>query len=463
MKKLFTISILIIFAIIAYFSLTDKKVSESRSSTSKSDIVDCPGCNLVVILVDTLRADRLPFYGYKTNTSPFLNSLSENSIVFERAFSSSSWTAPATASVFTSVLPSRHGVITGFAATKSQKNRNPSFQLNRIAADLETLPEYLNKSGFQTIGVADNLNIGKEIGFDRGFDKFHKYRYQGAEAVNQKAMEFLDQEQNKNPYFLYLHYMDPHEPYSKKGDSYKPCFEDLKKNKTKKRNKKERIACAYDSEINFVDKHIESLFKKYNWHKNTVVLFISDHGEEFHDHGQDGHGKTLYTEMIHVPFLLYHPRWKGQRVKENVHTLDVMPTIAGLTSDSLKPQWVGKNLLNVIARENDNNSRPIISERLRSKDSRFNWSIKSIVLDNFHLIKTITRISEFDTENKFELYNILNDYSEQIDLAESDPQTTEKLAAMLSNDITEEPETDTVEINADPELLKELKSLGYLE
>ena len=125
--------------------------------------------NVVVIVVDTLRADRLAAYGHEPDTTPFLSGLAERSVVFENAWSTSSWTAPATASLFTGLYPSQHGVLTGMSLFR----RNQVFdewvgkttKLNTIPDELETLPEYFAARGYRTYGVADNVNLCEEEGF----------------------------------------------------------------------------------------------------------------------------------------------------------------------------------------------------------------------------------------------------------------------------------------------------------
>src|SRR5690606_26353830 len=132
------------------------------------------------------------FYGYSVDTAPFLTELAEKSIVFENAFSASSTTAPAMASIFTSVYPSQHGVVMGMQATKRMKRQEEfkALSINRIPEDLLTLGEMMSQSGFKTYGVADNLNIDHQIGYIGGFEKFQTFRYEGAEKVNQVVDQY---------------------------------------------------------------------------------------------------------------------------------------------------------------------------------------------------------------------------------------------------------------------------------
>lgn len=445
--------ILIIGASIALFS---KVGGKSAASDSHPTLLDCEGCNLVIIAIDTLRADHLPFYGYRLNTAPFLSRLAEKSSVFERAFSPSSWTAPAAASYFTSVFPSRHGVITGFSATAKFKKKDPTIELNRIPADLETLGEFASSLGFTTVGVADNLNIGKEIGFDRGFAHFKKYRYKGAKRMNAQAREFLSQIKKDKPYFLYLHYMDPHEPFHRRQPFFKECL------KESREVYRAETICAYDSEISYVDRYIKALFDEYDWFNNSVVILLSDHGEEFWDHGKQGHGTSLYTELIHVPFLIYHPKWPAQRIKRNVNTVDLLPTVAGLAGHPESSVWQGRNLVPVLG-ENapEADSRIILSERFRHPSSRRSWTKRSVVVDDNHYIETTGSPEDEDRE----LFDLANDFVEKVNLADSLPGKVDEMAGLLALSSHSSPteSSEKTEIEVKPELLKELRSLGYID
>ena len=133
--------------------------------------------NVVVVLIDTLRPDYLEVYGYPRSTAPFLSSLAKDSVVFEHAFSTSSWTVPSVASMFTSTYPHRHGVVQGLMAFKKQlrkleKKERASLTLNRLPDGILTLPEHFKHYGYSTFGIAANVNLGPDLGFQRGFDRF---------------------------------------------------------------------------------------------------------------------------------------------------------------------------------------------------------------------------------------------------------------------------------------------------
>ena len=287
--------------------------------------------NVVVILIDTLRADHLPFYGYPVATAPYLSELAERGTVFRRAHSSSSWTAPATASLFTSLHPFQHGVMTGMAASRSLK-----IELNRIPEELLTLGELFRDQGFRTFAVTDNLNICEAEGFDQGFDFFQNYHFSTAPALNAKVLEWESELRAAERYFLYLHYVDPHIPYRPREPWYVA-------GETEQQDTLNR----YDSEIRFTDEYIRALGERLGWHERTLVVVLSDHGEEFGEHGGTKHGRTLYREVLDIPLLFYAPGLLPgeQTVMARVSIIDVLPTLAELIGAAPSPQFEGESLL----------------------------------------------------------------------------------------------------------------------
>ena len=297
-----------------------------------------PRPNVVVILIDTLRADRLPFYGYAKNTTPFLNELAPRGTLFAKAYAGSSWTAPASASIFTGLYPFQHGVVMGLAAQLKIINKDPSIKINRIPENLRTLPEIFKANGYRTFGISDNANISKHQGFAQGFDKLLNFSHQGAKTINQKLLELEKEIKSSSRYFLYIHYNDPHKPYKlslsdeeRSGDR----IEDLKR--------------IYDKELAYIDACIRQLYQRFGWERNTLVVVTADHGEEMMEKGFYGHGTSLYNTVIHVPLMFYYPGSRSVAagvVPGAVSTLDILPTlnsllgfaaIKGLSGQDLSP------------------------------------------------------------------------------------------------------------------------------
>ncbi|MAG63179.1 hypothetical protein CMO84_06610, partial [Candidatus Woesearchaeota archaeon] len=272
---------------------------------------------VILVVLDTLRADHLTTYGCERLTAPFLDSFASRSAIFDDAYAPSSWTAPSTASLFTGVYPRQHGVAAGYGTTESRAldNGEISFAINRIPSTLQTLPQLLHDEGLQTYGIADNPNVCAAEGFDAGFDQFISMPYKNGTAVNQRLREFLQHmEEDSRPAFVYLHYIDPHQPYirreahivqdpegtrqgretralyKQKGPVRKEVFRNLRATERLPApdQAQELLAEAiarYDSEIHFVDARIREAFQMLRVGPDDLVIITADHGEEFLEHG----------------------------------------------------------------------------------------------------------------------------------------------------------------------------------
>lgn len=285
--------------------------------------------DIVLILVDTLRKDHLPFYGYSKPTAPFLSELAERSAVFENAYSTSAWTAPATASLFTGLYSFQHGVVSGRMAIRHLQKEGATLRLNRIPRRAETIAEALKRAGYSTWAVTENANISREMGFDQGFDVMERQNpSQRADPITAALIELGPRMRARRPYFLYLHYLDPHAPYEENP----PLFD------TSLEGDARRVS-AYDSEIHYVDTHIETAFRTLGWERDTLLILTADHGEELRDRDRFGHAQTLYAEIVNVPLLVHAPGLLpgGRRIREPVSHVDVLPTLretAGLAPSS---------------------------------------------------------------------------------------------------------------------------------
>ncbi len=416
--------------------------------------------NVVFIVIDTLRSDHLSFYGYRRETSPFLTTLAAEGAVFERAASSSSATAPATASIFTSLYPLQHGVVNGLLATKSMQEQDPTVELNRIAESLVTLPEAMRDAGYATFGITDNLNICEEEGFEQGFDRFVNYRYRSATEVNKTLFEWADDIEGDRPYFLYLHYMDPHAPYVQRQPAYE-AFDD---------GTSPPIVAAYDSEIAFVDGKIADAFAKFGWDRDTLVIVTSDHGEAFNEHGEMGHGKDLYEEVVHVPLVIYEPgRVVAQRVTERVQTLDLYPTILDWlelepASDLLEGVSFAERLQRSEAGLDED--RRVVSQLVRKKDGRVRYLMSSITQGEWKYIQYAP--GNDDDEPVEMLFDLRSDPKEQRDLLRpggSAGGVRDRMRKELGtiNRSTFGIARSTTRFALDDDTLDHLRELGYVE
>lgn len=278
--------------------------------------------NVVVIVIDTLRTDHLHFHGYGRDTTPFLTALAARSADFTRAYAGSSWTAPATASIFTGLYPFQHGVVMGLLAQKQSLKKDPTIQINRIPDKVRTMPEFFKDNGYRTFGISDNPNISHKQGFHQGFDRLQTHRHAGARNLNEKLLAWEKEIAAADPYFLYIHYNDPHRPYKLKLSPEEQTgvwLDDMKR--------------RYDKEVALVDGCIRELYRRFGWERDTLLVITADHGEEMMEKGFYGHGLSLYNTVIRVPLLFHFPgsrRVLAGPVAAEVSTLDILPTLGSL-------------------------------------------------------------------------------------------------------------------------------------
>lgn len=414
--------------------------------------------NVVVILIDTLRPDYLGIYGHEPETAPFLSHIAERSTVFTRAFSTSSWTAPSTASLFTSVYPTQHGVLLGFQAHEEQMRafeaaRDATIEVNRIADTLTTLPEFFKDHGYATFGMASNRNIGEEEGFTRGFDRFFEAYNLPVEYIVDKLKEWKKDLRASRPYFLYVHLNDVHVPYLER----EPYYRRLAVHASGDRRR-------YLSEIGYVDAHIKKIYKELRLDRNTLLVVLSDHGEEFNDHGRTEHRTQLYRELNQVLMLVHSPGLDiaAQRIESNVSLIDVFPTLielcglpslSGMTGVSLAPlvrNGPGRDeLYERLAR------RTLFAHRVHNVDpSRQYWAAT----------RGYWKLYE-PWNNEAELYDHRVDFAEMRNVIEQHNDVADILMEQLEafKNTPGDASVATVEVLLDDELLETLLSLGYVE
>jgi arylsulfatase A-like enzyme len=405
--------------------------------------------NVVLVVIDTLRADHLPFYGYRSLTAPFLSDLAAQGVVFESCYSISSYTSPATASILTSLYPFQHGVHKGLIVTLNQQAENPTLQLNRIPQPVLTMSEWLQAGGYRTFAVADNLNIGEAEGFTQGFDRFSTMNNRGADQVNRQVKLWKREMLQAAPYFLYVHYMDPHAPYLARQPWYVPGADELQEQKAR-----------YDSEIRFVDERLRELFAELSWDENTILVITADHGEEFLEHGQTGHGKTLYNEVLRVPLLFWGqaPALQPRRVKEAVSTLDIMPTIGAMLGLTAEKIFSGISLWPFARPAGPAEPRALFATLLASRPGRADITLRATLWDRWKLI-----VSGEETRELFDIRAHPRERINQYGRIE-----TQAIAAKLNGLFLSFQSRcpvfpqETGERQIDPELLAELKTLGYV-
>jgi len=320
--------------------------------------------------------------------------------------------------------------------------------VNRIPDAVVTAAEALKGAGYSTWGLSDNLNIGFEEGFNEGFDEFRTSNDAGAATVNARLREWVPEMQEAEPYFLYLHYMDPHRPYQKRAPWYESREGELLDS-----------ISAYDSEISYVDSKIEEAFELLQWDENTLVIVTSDHGEEFQEHDGWDHGRTLYDEVLNVPLFVHSSAGALQagRVGEPVSVLDILPTLRDFVGLPASPVEQGVSLLPAVRGEGRPPTGRTFFSDLRSPPWFGSRTIKAVVRGGDKYVLTLP-----DTE---ELYDLSTDPGERNSGLLERRSLADELRAEL-DDFEESCIRFTQEsagVELDEEDVEKLKALGYVQ
>jgi arylsulfatase A-like enzyme len=402
--------------------------------------------NVVIVLLDAVRADHLPLYGYPRDTAPFLTSLAERSVVFDRAYSSSGWTSPATASLFTSLHPFQHGVIWNI-----RRMRENEFRFSRLPEEPQTIAEALREAGYATFAVSDNQSASGLGGFDAGFDRFESTSDASATAVNRKVKEWRADLQGDRPYFLYLHYMDAHEPYLPQGKAFDEFMKDGRP------NPRRDFVAAYDSEIRLLDSKVQGLFETLGWSENTILIVTSDHGEGFHDHGLVGHANSLYDELMRVPLLVHQGGGAVTpgRIAVPVGHVDVLPTVRELAGLPPDPRNVGWSLAPLLRTGRwDRGDRPLLAHQLEFDEKH---EVRAVVFGRHKLVER--------RPGRAQLFDVVADPGETRDLAAQEPEIVARLREAY--DRAEAGATRYGQAGREsqlsPEAIEKLRALGYVE
>jgi arylsulfatase A-like enzyme len=258
----------------------------------------------VFVLVDTLRADGLAAYGGPPDLMPELNAIAAQSLVFQNVLANATWTRPSVASLFTGLLPEEHGAV----------DRSDALPHDRV-----TLAEVLSERGYATAAFVSNFGaVGRSSGFAQGFQEFREITSPAmkprAEQVNREVADWLARRRQRGetdaPAFLYIHYLDPHAPYLAGGPSAPKV--------------RRRARQAYLAELRYFDAHVPRLFDLIDHELGgpTFVFLTSDHGAEFGEHGEGGHGHSLYPEVLHLPALLRTPGAEAGTIAEALEERD---------------------------------------------------------------------------------------------------------------------------------------------
>ncbi len=298
--------------------------------------------NVVLICLDTVRADRLGCYGYGGNpTTPAIDSLATRSLVFRDTSSVAGWTKPSVPSFMTGTYPIQHGVYEGSARGQVGKVSDV------LPEAAETLAEVFSSRSYQTAAIIENAQLRLGNGFEQGFDSYDD-RGGSAREIRWKARDWIEQRDPGLPFFLYLHFLDAHWPFDV-PDEYSTKFAEKDSvsifqgkesrvlrdaiNHGKRKLSDAELAslnALYDGSIRYIDDELGLFFRSLEQaglDENTVICVIADHGEEFLEHGRVGHGHGLWDNLLSVPWILKAPQLAPQEINLAVSLVDLFPTL----------------------------------------------------------------------------------------------------------------------------------------
>jgi arylsulfatase A-like enzyme len=337
---------------------------------------------------------------------------------------------------------------------KLNKEGHAEMDVNQMPTGLKTLPEIFKQAGYRTFGLAANINIGDDIGFSRGFDKFSRDIKAPAKEMYDVISSWRKEIVDAKPFFLYLHFNDAHTPYNKRHPYY-TYFEDTKSD----------ARSRYRSEISYMDQFLEKTWHLEGISDNTVLMILSDHGEEFWEHGDTEHGPTLYAELNRVLMMMHGPSAgiRPMRVTENVSLVDVVPTLATLAGVTLDTEREGRSLLPLFSEEQAATLKKQLENRYLFAHRMFSsirkvavWSITS---------KHLKLIDWWGARRK--LFNHERDPGEKNDIAKARTKSADRLSRQLTlfkRRINRHKNvTATTGVPLDDALIKSLESLGYME
>lgn len=403
--------------------------------------------NVLIITVDTLRADRLGCYGYTAAETPAIDALAREGVLFEQAYTQVPITWPAHAALFTATYPFSNGVQDFTGQPLSEKYR--------------TLPEAMKAAGYATGAVVSSYVLDRSWGLARGFDTYHDafsgkdFLEKDVALVDRRAGESVDQAigwlathtgEGQPPFFFWLHLFDPHSPY----DAPEPFGSRFRER-------------PYDGEIAYSDSQLQRLLEwlrnsRPGLYDNTVIVFLSDHGESLGEHGEAEHGFFVYNATMQVPLVVKAHKGAqlaATRVPAPVETTGLAPTVLELAGidDALKSQAQSASWRGLMAGEKTAERRVAYGETFYPLHS-FGWSpLRALVVGNLKYIEA----------PQPEFYDLASDPGEKNNLAEQDKARTERIRAELQSVISRHagarPQPGP---GPSEEALAKLRSLGYV-
>jgi len=331
---------------------------------------------IILITLDTTRADHLGCYGYSRPTSPNIDRLANESLVYDRAIAPGTWTLPSHASLFTGKFATSHGArydpegslrLTSAVAGPKEWGH---YRARTIAEGEQTLATVLSAHGYATGAVVAGPWLKRVFGLNKGFGHYDEQNITTlngrlAHDVTDAALKWLADSAG-SPSFLFLNYFDPHAPFRAPEDFARQFFAEINLDVDGALTGQQRTVAAYDAEIRYMDHHVGRLFdglRELGLYRDAWIIVTADHGELLGEHGEIGHANTPYQEVVHVPLIVKEPSRGSNRGRadEWIQLIDVMPMIL----DRLGIAWERPNDLD----------HPILieSSSLESSTKNGNW------------------------------------------------------------------------------------------
>ena len=463
---------------------------------------------VILVWCDTLRWDHLNLYGYGRETAPFLTRMAEEGLVFEDCQSQATWTKVSTPSFLTSLYPATHGV-------KNFKDR--------IAASVTTIAEVFRDAGYATLSYSSVPFTGKFTNLHQGFEELHEvgswhnpedpYGSKSARIYVDRLLPWLERHKDV-PYFVFLHVLDPHDPFEPRppyntlwGDpSYKkkheeqvakakefiqnplmkmfgmPTLDEFKKTGYDPDEFVNMEKAWYDGSIRGMDTDVRRLLERLREAElddKTLVVFTSDHGEEFFDHNRTFHGHSVYSELSHVPLIM---RWPGHlpegvKITETVRSIDIMPTVLQLCRLPIPREAQGQSMVPLFATAADGQklafaapgweSLPAVTEQNAMTEPPSEGESFGIIQDGWKLIHYTKPVAGYPVDG---LYDHRQDPLDHHNLAYQHPDIVERLKKALdewkanAGEAAEKIKSDSLlENDMSSEDLEHLRSLGYVK
>jgi len=462
--------------------------------------------NVFFVIMDAVRPDHLSSYGYPRKTSPNIDKIAEEGVLFENAFSTAPWSPDSHASMFTGLYPSHHNVL------------GENLYLSK---EIPNIIEIFKSKGYMTLGISPNIFAGPHFGFHYGFDKFLDerlhfgllkkhfwdwivfgfetdiraviYRWIYHAIIFQEIKKWITLSWKKNkPFFIFINYFDahlPHHPphpfrerFNKASDQnidlekIEDCFNRrfgfpyVAKEVEMTKEEWDFVKSRYDAEIAYVDFFLGKVFdylKKYELLDNTFILITSDHGENLGDHQLASHAFCLYDTLIHIPLIINFPKYTSsrKRISNIVSTVDIFPTLISILNIERKDAIDGRNLIpfeeriyhkHILAEYGPPIPQIKTMERLcpNFNSNIYNKSLKCIRSADFKYL--------IASDGKAEWYDMKNDPNESKNIINEIPEKKrQELKSIITKELRGSAAKKKVVVSPNEEIRKRLRELGY--